>query len=140
MSKFLISWQTTSKTIKDITINTSYSFNPKNKTGKYANIENFVLYDQELIQRILMKKYLIRYQKLVYIINSVTENDDSSDSDYMICLDEVEKLESILINKYQKYLNTKLYEYFLNNLVKTGKYLEASFINQKMFRGSMMGR
>ena len=56
----------------------------------------------------------------------------------MICLDEVEKMESILINKYQKHLNAKLYAYFLDNLIKTGKYLEMKFIQNRMFRNDGM--
>ena len=134
MSKYIISSQNSNKTIKNISLKDGYSFNPKNKTGKYLSINDLVLYDPEQIQRILMKKFLMRYKKLVTVVTIVTDNDESSDSDYMICLDEVEKMESILINKYQKHLNAKLYAYFLDNLIKTGKYLEMKFIQSRMFR------
>ncbi len=137
MSKYIISSLDTKKTIKKIDIKDGYQFNPKNKTGKYLAISNLVLYDPEQIQRILMKKFLLRYQKLVYVVNVITDNDESSDSDYMICLDEVEKLEGILINKYQKHLNAKLYAYFLDNLIKTGKFLEMKFIQNRMFKEGM---
>ena len=138
MSKYIISTQKTNKTIKKIDIKDGYSFNPKNKTGKYLSINDLVLYDPEQIQRILMKKFLMRYKKLVYVVNAVADSDESSDSDFMICLDEVEKLESILINKYQKHLNAKLYAYFLDNLIKTGKYLEMKFIQNRMFKDDGM--
>ena len=140
MSKYIISSQKTNKTIKKLDIKDGYSFNPKNKTGKYLSINDLVLYDPEQIQRILMKKFLMRYKKLVYVVNVVADSDESSDSDFMICLDEVEKLESILINKYQKHLNAKLYAYFLDNLIKTCKYLEMKFIQNRMFRDEGMSR
>ena len=140
MSKYIISSQKTNKTIKKLDIKDGYSFNPKNKTGKYLSINDLVLYDPEQIQRILMKKFLMRYKKLGYVVNVVADSDESSDSDFMICLDEVEKLESILINKYQKHLNAKLYAYFLDNLIKTGKYLEMKFIQNRMFRDEGMSR
>lgn len=117
-------------TIKDIQIKNGYAFNPKNNT---YDIKNLILYDPSQIEKVLVRKYIKNYQRLASIVKSLFESDDSTDSDYMICLDEIEKLEGMLIYKYQKYMKRKLYEYFLNDLIMMQKALENKFVQERMF-------
>ena len=74
-----------------------------------------------------MKKYLVSYKKLIMFISSL--NDESSASDFMICLDELTKLKDTLIYKYKKYLKKEIYEKFIDDLIEYDKYIQNKIIS-----------
>lgn len=135
MNTYILKTTNDKKAIKEIVINDGFSFNPKNKI-----VTNLCLYDSEHIEKILLRRFIKKYQLLTSIIQTVTDNDDASDDDYMICLDEIEQLLYILIYEYQKYFKDKLFKFFYGELVFLQKALENRFIEKRMFSSGFGSR
>lgn len=116
MNNFLLSTCDEVRTIAEMKISNGYSFNPKNQTGTFQKVKSVSIYDPKRIENVIITKYSIKYRRLAKIIKDILDSEDATDSDYVICLDEIEKLKSILAIKYQAFLENQMYEYFLNDL------------------------
>lgn len=133
MSNYILKINKSNKIIKNLNQENYYEFNPKNN----ANLKSFIIFDIDALNKIFMKKYLTNYKKLIMFISTL--NDESSASDFMICLDEITKLKDTLNYKYKKYLKKEIYEKFLDDLIKYDKYIQNKIIameynNEKMKR------
>ncbi|MGN1378881.1 MAG: hypothetical protein ACI4XR_00550 [Bacilli bacterium] len=133
MSNYILKINKSNKIIKNLNQENYYEFNPKNN----GNLKSFIIFDIDALNKIFMKKYLTNYKKLIMFISTL--NDESSASDFMICLDEITKLKDTLNYKYKKYLKKEIYEKFLDDLIKYDKYIQNKIIameynNEKMKR------
>ena len=128
MSDFLLSSVNGKKDIIKMHITKAYTLNPKNEVIKGTKLKQVTIYDENKIQEIVIRNYQKKYQRILKIIGDLTANDDATTGDYMICLDEVQKLKSILAYKYQKFLKKEMYEYFLNRLFFFEKILNDKII------------
>ena len=82
------------------------------------------------MEKIIVNKYTIKYKRLAKIIKALlaSENDDETESDYMIALDEIAKLKDMLLIKYQAFLKKEMFEYFLSDLFFLEKVLQERLI------------
>ncbi|MBE6147902.1 MAG: hypothetical protein E7167_00105 [Firmicutes bacterium] len=131
MSNFILNANDDSRKIIELNLTQGYSFNPKNQVGKFSHIKTVSLYDPSRIENIIINKYTIRYHRLAKIFKDLVESDDTSEADFMICLDEIEKLKSILQIKYQAFLKKEMYDYFLNDLYFLQTVLEEKIIEYR---------
>lgn len=138
MSTYILKSINEKKSIKGLMMRQSYEFSPKNSDNRLMKIKNLNLYNAEQIEKILMKKYLKQYQKFISVVNSVIQSDDATDGDFMLCMDEAERLQSILVYRYKKFMKKQMYEYFLNDLMRASKYLEGHFVEFRMLSGMRM--
>ena len=127
MSNILLSITDTKREIIESDLKDEYSFSPK----KYFNIKRVTIYDKKRIEKIVVNKYRIKYSRLSKIIEDLLESDDTSEGDYMICLDEIAKLKGMLLIKYQRLLKRKTYEVFLQNLLLIEKIVQERLIELK---------
>lgn len=93
---------------KYLLINVDSSFSMKKKTDK-ESIGIIKFYDEELINKVILRNINNRFKKLLELIVSTSEEGDHPDS-LLLCLDEAEKFKKELINKYAKYLEKKQIE------------------------------
>lgn len=128
MSDFILSSTPEEKKIVEFKKVKSYSFSPKNKKGSFTTLKTVNVYDDEKVQKIIIHKYKIQYQRLIKIIQNIISSDETSEGDIMICLDEISKLQSVLTIKYEKLLSRKAYEYFINDL-----YFLESVMKDKLY-------
>lgn len=131
MSNFILSSNDNKKVIAELKLTEGYSFSPK----KYSRIKTVRIYDPKRIENVVITKYSIKYRRLAKIIKDLLNSEDAEESDYMICLDEIEKLKSILQIKYQSFLKRQMYEYFLNDLFFLENVLQEKIIE---YRNSTM--
>lgn len=99
------------KKIIEMPLMEGFEFTPKNK-----NINKITIIDSELINNILSIKFNEKFKKLTKLIMLLLNDDDSSESDLIIALDEAERLKSVLQNKYHKYLIKEKYSIFIKRL------------------------
>lgn len=93
-----------------------YKFNPK-KTGKaYLDVKEVTVVNPDLIENILTLKFEKRFKRLLAMAIHVQQDDDASEEDTTIVLDEIELVREILLNKYQNYLKRSKEETFLKKL------------------------
>lgn len=116
MGNFILTSTDDTKKIVEFKKTKSYTFCPKTKRGHFHSLKTVNVFDKERIQKIIINKYTIKYTRLLKVLKSVVESEDSTEGDVMICLDELSKLESILTIKYQEFLRKEAYEYFLKDL------------------------
>ena len=115
------------KKIENIEINDGYDFNPKNKIEKddLASISKVVLVEPEFIETIakknINKKLNILLKQIAIVLNDET---DDEGADYV--LGEIDRLASLVMGNYSKYL-TKEYK----NLIKNKLYMLKEEINLK---------
>ena len=107
------------KKIENIEINDGYDFKPKNKIEKddLASISKVVLVEPEFIETIakknINKKLNILLKQIAIVLNDET---DDEGADYV--LGEIDRLASLVMGNYSKYL-TKEYK----NLIKNKLYM-----------------
>jgi hypothetical protein len=92
-----------------------YTFSPK-KIVSYLNVKNIKVIDNQMSDNILSIKFTERFKKLLKLVSLYLNDDDASDSDTSLVLDEVSQIKSILLNKYQKFINNEKEELFLKKL------------------------
>lgn len=115
------------KKIENIEINDGYDFKPKNKIEKddLASISKVVLVEPEFIETIakknINKKLNILLKQIAIVLNDET---DDEGADY--ALGEIDRLASLVMGNYSKYL-TKEYK----NLIKNKLYMLKEEINLK---------
>ena len=115
------------KKIENIEINDGYDFKPKNKIEKddLASISKVVLVEPEFIETIakknINKKLNILLKQIAIVLNDETD-DEGADS----VLGEIDRLASLVMGNYSKYL-TKEYK----NLIKNKLYMLKEEINLK---------
>jgi len=137
MSSFILNSNGDIKKIVEFKKTKSYTFSPKQKSGTFHSLKTVNVYDEERVNNIIVRKYTRMYQRLSKIVRSIIECDDATEGDVMIALDEISKLQSILIIKYQELLVKETYEYFLNDLYLLEKIMKDKLIDlrsQGMYR------
>lgn len=95
-----------------------YKFNPKsnNKDKAYISVKEVTIYNQVMIDTILSAKFNRIFNKVLNMAKLVLEDEDATSEEAMVCLDEVELVRQILLNKYDTYLNYEKEQLFLKKL------------------------
>lgn len=97
-----------------------YTFSPKLNSDSYLNVSKVVVINPSMIDKILTVKFNALFKKIAYKTFKVVEDDDATDTDASLVLDEVIRLRSIVLHKYQKFLSKEKQEMFLQKI----RYLE----------------
>lgn len=96
-----------------------YSFKPKSVKDKpYISVNNVTIYEPVMIDSLLSKKFSKKFDRLSQIIMNFLfqDDDDSDEGDFMILLDEVQRLKSIVELKYKKFLSNEEYKDYIHKL------------------------
>lgn len=117
MMSFLIKRNDEEQDIIDIKENNSgYDFRPNIKSCD-ADVKKITLYNSKMIDLILSKKIEKSFERLASITYDIlSSEDDESTSDATIALDEVSKLRSVILNRYQKFLKKEKEEEYIKKL------------------------
>ena len=111
------------KKIENIEINDGYDFKPKNKIEKddLASISKVVLVEPEFIETIakknINKKLNILLKQIAIVLNDET---DDEGADYV--LGEIDRLASLVMGNYSKYLTKEYKNLIKNKLYMLNKY------------------
>ena len=93
-----------------------YVFKPKAKSESYIKVKEVKIVDPKMIDKILTMKFDKLFKQVVAMALTVINDDDATDDDAQIVLDEVELVREILLNRYQKFLNYEKEQLFLKKL------------------------
>lgn len=117
MSSFLIKKQDEEIDIIKINIEDSgYDFRPR-ITHTDADINKITIFNHSMIDIILSKKIEKNFKRLAAITYDViSSDDDNTTTDATIALDEIAKLRSIILNKYQKFLEKENEKKYIKKL------------------------
>lgn len=100
-----------------------YDFSPKNSNK--LKIDQIMIINKNATDKILTVKFKQRYKKLLMVVLSILNDYDSTEGDIMIALDEIAKMEDILLNKYKTFLKKEKERVFLEQLEGLRKSLQS---------------
>ena len=118
MSKHLVNDNKYKKHIDSLCNIDGYEFDPKIDGDKCIKVTKVNLVDKRMIDKLLSMKFERYFRRLVSLAMSVIDNDDSTDDDADIVLDEAELVKQILENRYRKFINYEKEQLFLKKLKK----------------------
>lgn len=116
---------------KDIT---PYVFNPSyHKNKDIIDISKLSLYNDKMINNILIKKYIRKYKNLLKMVYLLFHDAFPGDTGYPAVLGEVDKLRATLMDKYNKYLAMENQKKFLKELDYIESEVKKKFIQDRLF-------
>ena len=123
MQNYIIKKSTDKKDLIKFEVNDGYSFNSK-KSSVIGDVKTITLYDKDFKENTALKKINKEYRRLVSIIYSIIENDDSESGDVLIGFTELDRIENLFVSKYKKYVDTETLKKYLKkiNLLKKELY------------------
>lgn len=96
-----------------------YKFNPKHKeNAPYINVSTVTIYNHKMINYLLNRKFEKKFERLSQIILQFLYQDeeDCDEGDFMILLDEVARLRSVVEIQYKKNLEMEEYRDYIAKL------------------------
>ena len=95
-----------------------YDFNPKDSSNNNLKINQIVIVNPTLTDKILTIKFKQKYKRILMITLSILNGaiEDTTTGDIEIVLDEIAKMRDILLNKYKKFLKKEKERVFLEQL------------------------
>ena len=95
-----------------------YDFNPKNSSNNNLKINQIVVVNPTMTDKILTIKFKQRYKRLLMIVLSILNGaeSDTTQGDIEIVLDEIAKMRDILLHKYKSFLKKEKEKIFLEQL------------------------
>ncbi len=96
-----------------------YKFNPKQKeNAPYINVRTVTIHDHKMINYLLTRKFQKKFERLSQIILQFLYQDeeDCDEGDFMILLDEVARLRSVVEIQYKKELEMEEYRDYIAKL------------------------
>ena len=116
MASYLINKRHHDESILSMNDVEGYVFKPKTKSDSYIKVKEVKIVDPKMIDKILTMKFDKLFKQVVAMALTVINDDDATDDDAEIVLDEVELEREILLNRYKKFLNYEKEQLFLKKL------------------------
>ena len=131
IGKYTLMDDKSKKKIEELNFSEKFNFTPKNKVKKedLASVSKIVLVEPEFIQTIAKKNINKKLNILLRQI-SIVLNDETDDEAGAYVLGEIDRLESIILNDYQKYLNSDYIKLVRNKL----KILKEEIMYKQMMK------
>lgn len=115
MNQYIIEKTIEEKSVVSYKEKDGVSFSPK-KTTKMHHVKRITVIDAELIEKMIMKKIDKEYKRILSIIYSIMNSDDSNSGDILVAYTEIQRLENIILAKYKKALKKEVIEKYLKKL------------------------
>ena len=117
MAGYLINKKHQDLSVVNIKMLDGYKFRPKNN-GNYINVSEVTIVNHMMIDKILTMKFERTFKRLVAMAMRIlnTNDEDTSDDEAQIVLDEAQLVREILVNRYEKFLSHEKEQLFLKKL------------------------
>ncbi len=104
------------------------------KLKQETKLKEIIIVNEELIDKLIMKSFDKKYKAILELYLKAMGEEDEGDSEsvFMRALDEVARLRSIIIRKYQKVLSNKTTEKLLKKLKILENELRVKIIDYKL--------
>lgn len=106
---------------------------PKNNVkGLNIKAKNVLLVDESLRESYIKQRINKKIDKIIKFMIRILNDDDTTDSDTGMVLDEVNRLKGIIVNKYREYMLESEYKSLLTKLILIEEEFKKNY-NQKMY-------
>ncbi len=103
--------------------------NVKNLNIKAKKVK---LIDKKLRESYIKQRINKKIDKIISFMMRIINDDDTSEDDVGIVLDEMNRLKGIIVNKYKEYINASEYKSLLSKLIMIEDEFKKNY-NNKMF-------
>ena len=97
-------------------------------------IKKIILIDNKLIKSYLSQKINKKFEKLIKLMNKTLQEDEDGDEGAKMALDEIQKMKSMIINKYKIYMAEKQYKDLLTKLILMEEEFKVRYNQKIMFK------
>lgn len=109
------------------------SVTPKNDVpGLNIKARKVLLVDAGLTESYIKQRINKKLDKIIKFMIRILNDEDTTDSDTGMVLDEVNRLKGIIVNKYREYMTISDYKSMLTKLILIEEEFKKSY-NQKMY-------
>lgn len=108
----------------------------KSVPGYNVIAKKLTLVDPELREAYIKQKINKKIDKVIKFMIKILNDEDTSDEDAGIVLDEINKLKGIIINKYKEYMIESEYKALLTKLILIEEEFKKNY-NQKTYLNYM---
>ena len=116
-----------------------YVFNPAyHKNDNIIDISKLSIYNKQMINNIIVKKYIRKYKNLLKMVYLLFHDAFPGDSGFPAFLNETDRLRSIILDKYHKFLAAKNEKKFLKELDYIEKEVQKKFIEERLFVNDLL--
>lgn len=113
-----------------------YKFKPKSSPS--IKVSQITVVNNDMIDKILTIKFSQMFKKLtVFIMQNLYSDDEESDANTNYALTEIERLKSIIRNKYNK-INKEKKEFFLKQLAMLEQQLRMKMMQKMQYMNMNM--
>lgn len=108
----------------------------KNKSGS-LKIKELIIVSPDITTNLICYNFNKKYQKIVECLfnnSDFNEDSDNTETNLMLALDEVARLRTIIINKYQRFLKKQEAEELLKRLKVLENELRVKIIDFKLIK------
>ena len=108
------------------------SVSPINRVpGLTIKAKKVLLIDSELTEEYIKQRINRKIDKIIKFMLRILNDDDTTDDDTELVLNEISRLKGIVINKYKEYLSNSEYKSLLTKLILLEEEFKKSY-NQKV--------
>ena len=112
---------------------------PKNGVpGLTIKAKRVVLVDPELRDAYIKQRINKKIDKVIKFMLRILNDEDTTEGDVGMVLDEINKLKGIVIKKYKEYMKVSEYKALLTKLIIIGEEFKKNY-NQKLYMNYMNG-
>lgn len=122
-----------------------YKFKPKNNHNSSIKINEIIIINPQMIDKILTIKFNAMFKKLmIFGMQFLNDDPDSTDGAYVLA--EIDRLKGIILKKYQKYLSREKQKLFLDkldyleNLLRFKNNINRQFMQDNFLQEEYMGK
>ena len=133
--KYVIDRESNSSKLANYNVKmTGLNVKPKNGiTDAAIKAKNVILIDPDLIYSYIKQRINKKMDQIIDFMLHILNDDNSSDSDTGLVMDEINKLKGIIINKYREYLTEMEYRTFLTKIFMLQDEFEKNY-NSKLYK------
>lgn len=112
---------------------------PKNSVpGLTIKAQKIILIDRELTDAYIRQRINKKIDKVIKFMLRILNDEDTTEGDVGMVLDEIEKLKGIIIKKYREYMKVSEYKALLTKLIIIEEEFKKNY-NQKLYMNYMNG-
>lgn len=136
--KYVIEKQNDNKKLMYYNVNmVGLEVTPQNKVKNInINAKKVTLIDPQLRESYIKQRINNKIDKVIKFMLRILNDEDTTDSDVGMVLDEINKLKGIIINKYKEYMLESDYKALLTKLIIIEEEFKKNY-NQKMYMNYM---
>ena len=108
----------------------------KSVPGYKITAKKLTLVDPDLREAYIKQKINKKIDRVIKFMIKILNDEDTSDEDAVIVLDEINKLKGIIINKYKEYMIESEYKSLLTKLILIEEEFKKNY-NQKTYLNYM---